>query len=358
MKTRRFFVFFALLAVLSAGAQVIPSYNFSDFGLQNLGARSVTITPLQSIGSDGTNFFLGDPLKFTTDAGRLTVSNGLAAGYAYRIEVAGFKNWALTNFFSNSVAGPVNGAAPQFVNVPNPVWRSIYEVTNGVNGKDGTNGVNGSQGIQGIQGIQGPAAANGTNGVNGKDGTNGVNGVVPNLTNYVTNQTVSGFTTFYTAATIGSTNGLGYGVQMTVSPSAAGFFCGIGSSYITLNGATGSGLFSGTATATSFIERVGGATYPRATNLVTKVLDNTAATETVDFNKQELTIVGDITFTGAANWAEDGKTIYLGATVNGVATISWPAVWSPFNTNTVTLTNGLVAFKSFGTNIYIGVYQP
>lgn len=94
------------------------------------------------------------------------------------------------------------------------------------------------------------------------------------------------------------------------------------------------------------------------TNL-SRVLPNTAATATADFAAKELTVTGNLTFVRATNTPPVGNTVYLGATVSGIATIDYPAVWSPNNTNhPVTLTNGLVALKAFGTNVTISTYQP
>jgi len=89
------------------------------------------------------------------------------------------------------------------------------------------------------------------------------------------------------------------------------------------------------------------------------ILTNTAAGVYADFAAQELTITGNITFVGATNTPPVNNTVYLGATVSGISTVTFPAVWSLNNTNNpVTLTNGLVAFKAFGTNVTITTYQP
>ena len=82
------------------------------------------------------------------------------------------------------------------------------------------------------------------------------------------------------------------------------------------------------------------------------------ASATLDASQPEQTIIGDLTFTGIANAPASGTARYVGFTVIGVSTVSWPQSWSSFNTNTVTLTNGLLAFKALGTSNSIAPYQP
>jgi hypothetical protein len=86
---------------------------------------------------------------------------------------------------------------------------------------------------------------------------------------------------------------------------------------------------------------------------------STQSTAVLDFTLPELAITNNITFTYATNTSTNGYAKYVGATVFGTGiTVTWPQIWSPNNTNSVKLTNGLVAFKSFGTNVFAAPYQP
>jgi hypothetical protein len=88
-------------------------------------------------------------------------------------------------------------------------------------------------------------------------------------------------------------------------------------------------------------------------------LVTTQMTAVLNFNLAEIAITNNITFTSATGVASNGYVKYIGATVWGTnITVSWPQIWSPNNTNIITLTNGLVAFKCFGSNIFAAYYQP
>jgi hypothetical protein len=85
----------------------------------------------------------------------------------------------------------------------------------------------------------------------------------------------------------------------------------------------------------------------------------TQTTAILNFNLNEIAITNNITFTSATGVASNGFAKYIGATVWGTGvTVAWPQIWSPNNTNLVVLTNGLVAFKCFGTNVFAAPYQP
>jgi hypothetical protein len=85
----------------------------------------------------------------------------------------------------------------------------------------------------------------------------------------------------------------------------------------------------------------------------------TQTTAVLNFNLNEIAITNNITFTSATGVASNGYAKYIGATVFGTGiTVAWPQIWSPNNTNLVVLTNGIVAFKCFGTNVFAAPYQP
>jgi len=120
---------------------------------------------------------------------------------------------------------------------------------------------------------------------------------------------------------------------------------------VTLN-ANYSGTFTGT-----YIGDGSALTNLNPANLIFNATTQTTAV--LNFNLNEIAITNNITFTSATGVASSGYAKYIGATVFGTGiTVAWPQIWSPNNTNLVVLTNGLVAFKCFGTNVFAAPYQP
>jgi hypothetical protein len=116
---------------------------------------------------------------------------------------------------------------------------------------------------------------------------------------------------------------------------------------VTIN-ANYSGTFTGNGS---------GLTNLSPTNLIFNC--TTQATAVLNFNLAEIAITNNIAFTSATGFASNGFAKYVGATVFGTGiTVSWPQLWSPNNTNLVVLTNGIMAFKCFGTNVFAAPYQP
>jgi len=107
----------------------------------------------------------------------------------------------------------------------------------------------------------------------------------------------------------------------------------------------------------TFIGNGSGLTNLSPTNLVFNCTTQTTAV--LNFNLAEIAITNNITFTSATGVASNGFAKYIGATVWGTGvTVAWPQLWSPNNTNSVKLTNGVIAFKCFGTNVFAAPYQP
>ena len=98
-----------------------------------------------------------------------------------------------------------------------------------------------------------------------------------------------------------------------------------------------------------------------ATNVVGNALPagTLAITNRVSFAAPEVVLTNSVTFVGATNPPPAGWVAYVNVAVwgNGI-TVGWPAHWSPSGTNSVTLTNGLVAFRAYGTNITAAYLQP
>ena len=83
------------------------------------------------------------------------------------------------------------------------------------------------------------------------------------------------------------------------------------------------------------------------------------ANAVLNFSNTEQIITGNITFTRATNCPPIDSVMYLGLTVFGSGiVVGWPQNWTPHQPNTVTMTNGLIAVKAYGTNIFLGTYQP
>jgi hypothetical protein len=99
----------------------------------------------------------------------------------------------------------------------------------------------------------------------------------------------------------------------------------------------------------------------QATNVVGNALPagTLAITNRVSFAAPEVVLTNSVTFVGATNPPPAGWVAYVNVAVwgNGI-TVGWPAHWSPSGTNSVTLTNGLVAFRAYGTNITAAYLQP
>ena len=84
-----------------------------------------------------------------------------------------------------------------------------------------------------------------------------------------------------------------------------------------------------------------------------------ASTAVLNFSNAEQVITGNLTFTYATNCPPLGSAMYAGITVFGSGiTVAWPQNWTPNQTPTATLTNALIAVKAYGTNIFLGYYQP
>ena len=98
------------------------------------------------------------------------------------------------------------------------------------------------------------------------------------------------------------------------------------------------------------------------TNVYTGQFPSTEANPVLDLSKPEQALTDNFTFTAFTNAPDDEIVRYVGISVRGVSTVTWPQSWSPFHTNSVTLTNGVLAVKCYHnfdiTNIWIAPYQP
>ena len=114
----------------------------------------------------------------------------------------------------------------------------------------------------------------------------------------------------------------------------------------------GVGVTNGTLTANGVnVTNIG------ATNIIYPVL--TTTNQSLDFSQAELQITNNLTWTNGINFPPAGYARYLGVTVWGTnLTITWPTNWSSSHTNTMVFTNGLIAFKAVGTNVWAAGYQP
>lgn len=115
-------------------------------------------------------------------------------------------------------------------------------------------------------------------------------------------------------------------------------------------------VFAGT-----FTGNASGLVGLQATNVVGNALPagTLAITNWVSFAAPEVVLTNSVTFVGATNQPPAGWVAYVNVAVwgNGI-TVGWPMQWSPSGTNSVTLTNGLVAFRAYGTNITAAYLQP
>jgi len=95
------------------------------------------------------------------------------------------------------------------------------------------------------------------------------------------------------------------------------------------------------------------------TNLNLRTYPAVAASAILDFTNTEQVVTSNITFIGATNYPPATNAMYVGITVLGSGiVVGWPQSWTPSQANTATLTNGLIAVKAYGSNIFLGTYQP
>jgi len=212
------------------------------------------------------------------------------------------------------------------------------------------NGLDG--GVQNGSGLTNVMAVGGSNGVYG--GVGHTNGVVYGNGASITNITLNNITNVGTAAYSNS-------IAFYLNSNPSNYISqtqGAGISNSLVNQITSNGIFGGVGLTNGGIYGNGiRLTNLNPTNLVFN--STTQTTAILNFNLAEIAITNNITFTSATGVASNGFAKYIGATVWGTGvTVAWPQIWSPNNTNLVVLTNGLVAFKCFGTNVFAAPYQP
>ena len=71
-----------------------------------------------------------------------------------------------------------------------------------------------------------------------------------------------------------------------------------------------------------------------------------------------LTNYSVVKFVRATNTPPATHATYLGATILGTCTVIWPVPWGPYHACTNTFTNGTIAFKAMGTNVWATGYNP
>jgi len=103
------FVISLLSATLARSADTTCNLSFSlaDFALRPTATQRITLTPLQPLGSYGSQILSPTPLSQSTSASGQTTFSNIVSGYAYRVQISP-AGTTFTNVITAGVTGTVN----------------------------------------------------------------------------------------------------------------------------------------------------------------------------------------------------------------------------------------------------------
>jgi hypothetical protein len=103
------FVISLLSATLARSADTTCNLSFSlaDFALRPTATQRITLTPLQPLGSYGSQILSPTPLSQSTSASGQTTFSNIVSGYAYRVQISP-AGTTFTNVITTGVTGTVN----------------------------------------------------------------------------------------------------------------------------------------------------------------------------------------------------------------------------------------------------------
>ena len=337
-----------------------------DFGLNPASIRWVTMTPIAPAGDYGTNYLVAQPIQPSSCTNGVAVFTNIISGYAYRVAFISTSAAYRTNYFPTSLNGSVIGhdyttASLGFaqdgsvinvyylfgVSIATNVFLAPSDTTITVTTNSAsswsikvspslTNNLASQAYVQSYSDTNGAYVYTlnrilGSNYVtasitNGCDTNGAYLWAYQSSTNYATTNTAIGGA--WTGAVIASDN------TVSVSPTAVS--PGVTNFFVNVNSGSYYGIILPSGT---------------SNNVALSILrpDYIIATNNAIYNVLYVTNTPTVT----------SNIVYCNISVTGTnVTLIWPSAWTPFHTNSVVTTNGVLGIKwTAGTTTAI-YYQP